>query len=57
MDLNNYYYLNNNNYSNPTNINYLDPNKQEFYQWLVGFTDGDGSFTISSQTLKNGKIK
>jgi hypothetical protein len=56
-DLNNYFYLNKNNYSNPTNINYLDPNKQEFYQWLVGFTDGDGSFTISSQTLKNGKIK
>jgi len=46
-----------NNYSNPININYLDPNKQEFYQWLVGFTDGDGSFTISSLTLKNGKIK
>jgi len=44
-------------YSNQNNINYLDPNKQEFYQWLVGFTDGDGSFTISSQTLKNGKIK
>jgi hypothetical protein len=55
--LNNYFYLNKNNYSNPTNINYLDPNKQEFYQWLVGFTDGDGSFTISSQRLKNGKIK
>lgn len=44
-------------YSNPTSIDYLDPNKQEFYQWLVGFADGDGSFTISSQTLKNGKIK
>jgi hypothetical protein len=24
-------------------------NKQEFYQWLVGFTDGDGSFSINYQ--------
>lgn len=44
-------------YSNQNNIYYFDSNKQEFYQWLIGFTDGDGSFTISSQTLKNGKIK
>jgi LAGLIDADG endonuclease len=34
-----------------------DTNKKEFYQWLVGFTDGDGSFTISSQRLKNDKIR
>jgi len=44
-------------YSNQSAINYLDTNKKEFYQWLVGFTDGDGSFTVSSQTLKNDKIR
>lgn len=30
----------------------LNQNKELFYQWLVGFTDGDGSFSIASQ---NGK--
>lgn len=44
-------------YSNQNNLNNFDSGKQEFYQWLVGFTDGDGSFSINSQTLKNGKIK
>lgn len=39
------------------NTDCLDSSKQDFYQWLVGMTDGDGSFTISSQSLKNGKIK
>lgn len=32
-------------------------NKEEFYQWLVGFTDGDGSFSITYQITKNGKYK
>ena len=43
--------------SNKNNTDHLDLSKQDFYQWLVGFTDGDGSFTISYQTLKDGKIK
>ena len=30
----------------------LTQNKELFYQWLVGFTDGDGSFSIAHQ---NGK--
>jgi len=30
----------------------LNKNKELFYQWLVGFTDGDGSFSIANQ---NGK--
>ena len=30
----------------------LTKNKEIFYQWLVGFTDGDGTFSISHQ---NGK--
>ena len=30
-----------------------DENKENFHQWLVGFTDGDGSFTISRS--KDGK--
>jgi len=32
-------------------------NKEEFYHWLVGFTDGDGSFSISYQVTKKGKYK
>jgi hypothetical protein len=32
-------------------------NKEDFYQWLIGFTDGDGSFTISCQMSKTGKSK
>lgn len=32
-------------------------NKDNFYQWLVGFTDGDGSFSINRQISKNGKSK
>ena len=24
-------------------------NQEEFYHWLVGFTDGDGSFSICHQ--------
>ena len=30
-------------------------NKENFYQWLVGFTDGDGSFTIYRQISKTGQ--
>jgi len=29
--------------------------KENFYQWLVGFTDGDGSFTIYRQISKIGQ--
>ena len=32
--------------------NYKDKNKDWFEQWLVGFTDGDGSFTISYSNNK-----
>ena len=32
-------------------------NKEEFYHWLVGFTDSDGSFSISYQISKKGKYK
>jgi len=35
----------------------IDYKKENFYQWLVGFTDGDGSFTISRSTSKNKKVK
>jgi hypothetical protein len=35
----------------------LNENKEIFFQWLVGFMDGDGSFTISCQKLKEGKLK
>lgn len=31
------------------NKNTLVNNKEIFYQWLVGFTDGDGTFSINSQ--------
>ena len=31
------------------NKNLLSKNKDLFYQWLVGFTDGDGSFSIIRQ--------
>ena len=50
------------NVEHPSNINTsnninltkqtLTKNKEIFYQWLVGFTDGDGTFSISHQ---NGK--
>jgi len=46
-----------NNSSSETNTNNitkqnLNQNKEIFYQWLVGFTDGDGTFSIAYQ---NGK--
>ena len=44
------------NSSKTNNINLtkqtLNKNKELFYQWLVGFTDGDGTFSIAHQ---NGK--
>jgi len=27
----------------------LEKNKKSFYQWFVGITDGDGSFSIFNQ--------
>lgn len=30
----------------------LKQNKELFYQWLVGFTDGDGTFSITFQNRK-----
>lgn len=30
----------------------LNQNKELFYQWLVGFTDGDGTFSIAHQNEK-----
>lgn len=33
-------------------LSVMQPNNEEFKQWLVGFTDGDGSFSIYNQ---NGK--
>ena len=42
-------------YTNNINITKqtLKENKEIFYQWLVGFTDGDGTFSIAHQ---NGKL-
>jgi LAGLIDADG endonuclease len=37
----------------PINKKTLSENKHLFYQWLVGFTDGDGTFSISFQNKKN----
>ena len=44
-------------HSKSINKNLLYSNKENFYQWLVGFTDGDGSFTIYGQKLKTGQYK
>jgi Cytochrome C and Quinol oxidase polypeptide I/LAGLIDADG endonuclease len=35
----------------------LKQNKNDFYQWLVGFVDGGGSFTIYAQKTKSGDWK
>ena len=35
----------------------ISSNKNNFYQWLVGFVDGDGSFTFTYQKSKTGKLK
>jgi len=32
-------------------------NKENFYFWFVGFTDGDGSFSITHQVSKGGNFK
>jgi len=45
------------NHSKFINRSQLYSNKENFYYWLVGFTDGDGCFSITHQTLKTGKIK
>ena len=45
------------NHSKFINRSNISSNKNNFYQWLIGFTDGDGSFTISSQKSKTGKLK
>ena len=34
------------------NKNLLSQNKNIFYKWLVGFTDGDGTFSISNKNNK-----
>jgi len=31
------------------NSKFNNPDKNKFYQWLVGFTDGDGSFSVIYQ--------
>lgn len=35
----------------------LNQNKEDFYKWFVGFTEGDGSFSICAQKIKQGKWK
>jgi len=44
-------------HSKSINRSKLYKNKEEFYHWLVGFTDGDGSFSICHQISKKGKYK
>ena len=44
-------------HSKSINKNLLYSNKENFYLWLVGFTDGDGSFTIYGQKTKTGQYK
>nr|AAC72264.1 COI i1 protein [Cyclocybe aegerita] len=39
-------------YSINVNKHTLSENKETFYQWLVGFTDGDGTFSIVNQNNK-----
>ena len=33
-------------------LNVIQPNEQWFKQWLVGMTDGDGSFSVLHQNDK-----
>jgi len=42
------------NHSRSINRYKLDENKDNFYQWLVGFTDGDGSFSLITRKSSNG---
>jgi len=39
------------------NLKKLYENKEYFYQWLVGYTDGDGCFSINYQISKNSNYK
>lgn len=43
--------INNSNISHQR-LNVMQPKNEEFKQWLVGMTDGDGSFSIISQNDK-----
>jgi hypothetical protein len=57
-----HYYSNRNqrmihDHSNSINKSKLNMSKEEFYHWFVGFTDGDGSFTIYGQRVNEKKIK
>jgi len=45
------------NHSKFINRSNILSNKSNFHQWLVGFVDGDGSFTITYQKSKTGKLK
>jgi LAGLIDADG endonuclease len=45
------------NHSKSINRSKLYNNKEEFYHWFVGFTDGDGCFCINYQISKKGKYK
>ena len=45
------------NHSKSINRSKFYNNKEEFFHWFVGFTDGDGCFSINYQISKIGKYK
>jgi LAGLIDADG endonuclease len=45
------------NHSKSINRSNISSTKSNFHQWLVGFVDGDGSFTITYQKSNTGKLK
>ena len=45
------------NHSKSINRSNISSKKCNFHQWLVGFVDGDGSFTITYQKSNTGKLK